>query len=267
MNFHVGALMNPDRAKRVFSLYGPGGVGKTTLASMFKNPFIIRTEDGTASLEALPEELRKNVFSFTEDDKKTPVLFKSTQDVLDGIDWIIGQSHSRETLILDSTTRYDEIARAEVLADEPNVKLRTMAMSHGGYGKSWGFVAAKHMALWKKILQVKNERQMDVVLIHHEMIEEVNPPDAQPYARATLRLHKGSEKSQDTNIQALYFELSDVVGYVRQEFFVNEGKAVGTGRRLVYCDLVPFAATKCRGLTIKEPLAFDLTSNPFEAYL
>ena len=35
----------------IATLFGEGGMGKTTLAAMFPKPVFIRTEDGTASLQ------------------------------------------------------------------------------------------------------------------------------------------------------------------------------------------------------------------------
>jgi len=273
MNFQVAALINPKREPRIFSLYGAGGTGKTTLLANQKDPFLLLTEDGTSSIEALPPETRKNVFTFTEEvegkngKENKRIVFKSTQDVLDGIDWLVSQPHSRKSIGMDSVTRFDALAREEVLADEPNVKNKSMQLAFGGYGKAYGRVAYKHELLIQKILKLKKDRQLDVFLIHHERIEEINPIDANPYFKANLRLHVGGPKAEDSNIQAMYFEMSDVVGYVRQEFFVNDGKAMASGRRLIYCDLVPFAATKCRGLPIREPLEFTFDKNPFEQYL
>ncbi len=269
MNFKVAALMDPGHKGKLILLYGPGGIGKTSLALLFDAPFIIKTEDGTESVTALerinPNFKRDSVFSFRDESDKEVVL-KSTADVLSGIDYLREAKHTRQTLILDSGTAYNVLGQTEVLAEEPNAKLRTMANAHGGYGKAWGLLASKNRELLDRLRLIIEERAMDVVVTFHEMIEEVTPPDNPPYSRAVLRLHKGSEKSQDTNIQSMWTEAADCVAYLKQEGFVSDDRAMTSKNRFIHCYADPANAGKNRW-GISEPIRYDLTGNPFGEYL
>jgi hypothetical protein len=51
MAINLKSLSKPDGSRPIIAtLFGEGGMGKTTLAAMFPKPVFIRTEDGTASL-------------------------------------------------------------------------------------------------------------------------------------------------------------------------------------------------------------------------
>jgi hypothetical protein len=52
MAINLKSLSKPDGSRPIIAtLFGEGGMGKTTLAAMFPKPVFIRTEDGTASLK------------------------------------------------------------------------------------------------------------------------------------------------------------------------------------------------------------------------
>ena len=74
MAIDLKTLSKPSGQRPIIAtIFGEGGMGKTTLASMFNSPVIIRTEDGTASLTG-----NDNVSLFP--------LATSSQDVLDAIE-------------------------------------------------------------------------------------------------------------------------------------------------------------------------------------
>jgi len=76
----------------IATVFGEGGMGKSTLAAMFPRPVFIRTEDGTASLAG-------------KDDVMLFPLVSSSQEVLDQIEALATQEHEFKTLVLDSITQ------------------------------------------------------------------------------------------------------------------------------------------------------------------
>ena len=92
MAIDLKTLSKPSGQRPIIcTLFGEGGMGKTTLAAMFPKPVFIRTEDGTASLAG-----NDNVSLFP--------LATSTQDVLDAIEALATQKHDHKTLVIDSIT-------------------------------------------------------------------------------------------------------------------------------------------------------------------
>ena len=96
----------------ILTLFGEGGMGKTTLAAMFPKPVFIRTEDGTASLQG-------------NDDVAMFPLASSSADVLDAIESLATQDHEFKTLVLDSVTQLATIIEHEIVAADPKANQLT----------------------------------------------------------------------------------------------------------------------------------------------
>ena len=66
MAINLSSLKKPTGGRPIVAtLFGEGGMGKTTLAAMFPNPVMIRTEDGTASLEGHDDLLMFDCLLYT----------------------------------------------------------------------------------------------------------------------------------------------------------------------------------------------------------
>lgn len=123
MAIDLSQLSKPSGQRPVIiTLFGEGGMGKTTLASMFPKPVIIRTEDGTTSLIG-----NDNVSLFP--------LAQSSQDVLDAIEALATQEHDHKTLVLDSITQLATMIEGEIVAADPKAKSINQA-GGGNYGGS-----------------------------------------------------------------------------------------------------------------------------------
>ncbi len=249
MAIDLKTLSKPSGQRPIIcTLFGEGGMGKTTLAAMFPNPVFIRTEDGTASLAG-----NDNVSLFP--------LATSTQDVLDAIEALATQKHDHKTLVIDSITQLATMVEAEIVAADP--KAKSINQAGGGYGAGYSTAAEKHRQIRDWAGSLAYEKGMNVIFIGHADTEMLDLPDLDAFARYTVRMHKKSLPHYTDNV--------DLVGLIRLKTFVRGGdgdkkRAISTGEREIICHPQASSVTKNR-FNISEPLAFTFDRNPFADFV
>lgn len=256
MAINLSQLSRPTGGRPIIAtLFGEGGTGKTTLASMFPRPVIVRAEDGTASLDGHPD-----VMLF-------PVA-QSSDDVFGAIEALSSETHDRKTVIFDSVTQFEKIAAREILDAEPNPKAKNMAAAHGGYGKAFGMLDKKHQELREACDYLVNSIGMNVVFIAHATIEELDLPDVDKYSRYTIQLHK----NRQYDCVHHYSNNVDMVAFIRLKTNLRstEGgkkRAISDGEREIICFPVASNISKNR-FHITEPLPFNLSGEfPFDSFV
>ena len=249
MAIDLKTLSKPSGQRPIIcTLFGEGGMGKTTLAAMFKSPVFIRTEDGTASLAG-----NDNVSLFP--------LATSTQDVLDAIEALATQAHKHKTLVIDSITQLGTMIEAEIVAADP--KAKSINQAGGGYGAGYSTAAEKHRQIRDWAGSLAYEKGMNVIFIGHADTEMLDLPDMDPFARYTVRMHKKSLPHYTDNV--------DLVGLIRLKTLIRGGdgdkkRAISTGEREIICHPQASSVTKNR-FNISEPLAFTFDRNPFADFV
>ena len=223
-------------------------MGKTTLAAMFPNPVIIRTEDGTTSLIG-----NDNVSMFP--------LAQSSQDVLDAIEALATQEHDHKTLVLDSITQLATMIESEIVAADP--KAKSINQAGGGYGAGYSTAADRHRLIRDWAGALAYEKGMNVVFIGHADTETMDLPDFDPYTRYSVRLHKKSLPHYTDNV--------DAVCMIRLKTFTrgdgDKKRAISSGEREIICFPQAASVTKNR-FNITEPLPFTFEGgNPFENFV
>lgn len=150
-------------------IYGPEGIGKTTLASKFPNPVFIDIEGGTA---------RMDVRRFTDEEGTWDGLLKC-------VDYVADHPEGIGTLVIDTLDKADQMCAEQLCKDENKDSIEDF-----GYGKGYVRVAEKFGDLLRKLDKV-NAKGIHVVLVAHAKLQKFEQPDeAGAYDRWSLKLSK-----------------------------------------------------------------------------
>ena len=248
MAIDLSTLTKPTGQRPIIcTIFGEGGMGKTTLASLFPKPVFIRTEDGSQSLAG-----NENVSLFP--------IASSSNDVLDQIEALATQEHDFKTVVVDSITQLATIIEHEIVAADP--KAKSINQADGGYGAGYNTAAEKHRQVREWAGALAYDRNMNVVFIGHADTETMDLPDMDPYGRYTVRMNKKSLPHYTDNV--------DLVGFVRLVTFTSgsgeKKRASTTGEREIICHPQPSSVTKNR-FGITDSVIFSGTENPFDAWV
>ncbi len=218
-------------------LYGPEGIGKSTLASKFPNPVFIDTEGGTDHLDVHRIEKASSWVHFKAQLKE----FNTNQSgygtlVIDTVDWL-------------------EIMCSEYVCQTHNQQ----SIEGFGYGKGYTYLAEE----WGRFLNCLTDIQskaVHVILVGHAHMRKFEQPDeAGAYDRWELKLSK--------KCAPITKEWADMVLFLNYKTFVVDvdgKKKVQGGERVMYTTHNPCWDAKNRSDLKQElPLNFESIAHCF----
>lgn len=207
-------------------IYGPPGLGKTTLALEFPKPVIIDVENG------LPPGVE--VANFAD--------LGGYEPVMEAIGSLYNEDHDFQTVVVDTIDRYEPMVWARACEDNKWASIETP-----GYGK--GYVECDRY--WRDFLDglnaLRRDKGMAVVLIAHSTIERFDDPTRASYNRFDIRLHKRALAMVQDEMDMILFLNQDTT--VKKEdvgFNKTVNRAEGGGNRLIYCEGRPAWTAKNR---------------------
>jgi len=229
-----------DSAKRVL-VYGPGGVGKSTLAALAPNPIVLDVEGSTKGLEVA------RILDGIETWQGLRECLQS--DVLDGY----------STIVIDSVTKAEEMAVAHTLLTVPNDRGQRMrSLPEYGFGKGERHLYDTFLHLLMDLdRHVRAGR--NVVLVAHVCTTPVPNPMSDDWIQYQPRLQ--TTKKGDSSIRERTFEWCDHVIFVGFDVAVgDDGKGIGEGTRTIWTSERPTHRAKVRGVQQEiEPRPFETT--------
>jgi len=173
MAFDLGSIASAKQSRppRLLAI-GNEKVGKSTFGAQAPAPIFLpmRGEEGidALSVQAFPVANRY-------------------QDIMEAIGTLYVSEHKFETFVLDSVSAMEPLVWDE--ACRINGGVDTIEKIGGGYGKGY----TECLKQWREILDgltALRDKGMTIMLIGHARVEKFNDPNAEPYDRYSLAVHK-----------------------------------------------------------------------------
>ncbi|MDY0037973.1 MAG: ATP-binding protein [Zoogloea oleivorans] len=205
-------------------VYGCQGVGKNTFAATFAKPILLPIEDGSAAIDipAFP-------------------LVKSFQQVVDVIQALHGE-HDYKTLVVDTLDWLEPLLWEACCEHHGKESIESF-----GYGK--GYVEVDRW--WRHVMtgldSLRHTKGMDIVVLAHSEIKNIQPPDTDPYDTYQIKVQK--------RCFALWQEWADMVLFINYKVNIQKTKTgineervrgIGTGDRVIYTTERPAWKAKSR---------------------
>lgn len=184
-------------------LYGQPKVGKTSFASKAPNPILLQTEDGAAGLRIpkIPE---------------TPC--KSWAEIMTSLRVILKEEHDRQSLIIDTLDRCEQLAQEHVLKDAfGGNKDKYMA-----YYKGPMMAGEMISEILSALDYIRERRKMNIILIAHDGLQQGANALGDDFKKWAPNLSKYAwNRVRDW---------ADQIGHCQSNFKVVDGKAKELGK-------------------------------------
>ena len=209
-----------------FCIYGPEGMGKTTLASEFPNPVFLQIEDGT------PSGLTLDSFG----------VLTTFEEVMEAINALYTEDHGFQTVVVDSLDRFEPL-----VWDQTCKRNDWRSIEAPGYGK--GYKEADYD--WRDFMgglnALRTDKGMAVVLIGHSDVGRFDDPTTASYSRYDLRIHSRACGIIKDDVDAILLINQDVTVTEKEEGFGKKrSQANGGGNRWIFTEARPAFAAKNR---------------------
>ena len=221
-------------------LYGPGGIGKTTLAASLPGPVAFIDLDD--SLPRLVNQLDTgNILPVSGVDNWAHLRAALQADGWDQV----------QSIVLDTVTRAEELCIAHTLETVPHEKGHLCArLEDYGYGKGFHHVYDTFLPLLGD-LDRHTRAGRHVAILCHDCTSTVPNPAGEDWLRYEPRLQ--SPNSGKASIRLRVREWADHVLFLGYDVDVGkDGKGRGAGTRTVYPAELPHCMAKSR--TVQEPV-------------
>lgn len=219
------------------SLYGPGGVGKTTFGADAPDPIFFGTDDGNDHMDVsrLP----------------VPKLWEEVKSV---ISELLMEEHPWKTLVIDTINGLEPLLLSYICKE---AQVKSIEEVDGGFGK--GYVRAEEQ--WVEFFRsLKRLRmKMNVIILGHSKIK---PQEdiylGERYDRYVLKMEDRGAAQVLESVDYMFFANFEQVA--TKEKGAKKSKMRGEGRRRMFTESRPAFVAKKR---LDVPFEMDLSWSAF----
>lgn len=229
----------PKKRPHFISLYGVGGVGKSTFGAAAPNPVFLGTDDGIATL---------NVASFP--------IPKTWQEVKAAIGDLLVEPHDFKTLVIDTINGLEPLLSAHVCKE---ARVGSIEDVDGGFGKGYVRMEEEWVEFFKSLKRLREK--MNVILLGHAKVKTIEDPyENERFDRYLLKMHDRGAALVHESVDCNFF--ANFVVYSSKEKGARKAKMRGDGARRMFTEERPAFLAKSR---FDLPFEMDLSWDAFVA--
>jgi hypothetical protein len=248
-------IRSPNR----INIYGPEGVGKTTLACSAPNAILLDIEDGSSELEVARYPFR---------DGPTGHVPRTFGEVVAAVDDLTSSTHEYKTLVIDSADKLEALIWKFMLERDSVVSARNPkatpleSIEDYGYGKGYNTAVEEWRAFAARLDRLRYAKGMDIVIVGHAQVRTFKNPEGEDYDRYQLRIN---EKAA-----SFLKEWSDVTAFMcfeddaKKSSKYGRPKGFSTGRRILRTSRSAAVDAKSR-ISLPDEVAVDI-DNPWAPF-
>ena len=217
-------------------LYGPGGVGKTSLASLLKDVgmkvLFIDVEDSSKFLDV---------------DRVTPANWDEVRQALHTPSLIAPY----DVIVIESLTKLEDLAAAWVCENVQHEKGKKItSIEDYGYGKGYQHIYESFLMVLGDLDAIARTGK-HIITTAHVCTENVPNPEGENWLQYQPRLQSPPKLGK---VRERVKEGVDHLFFIDFDKAVSNGKAIGHGSRTIYCSERPTYWAKSR--TLSDPIPF-----------
>jgi energy-coupling factor transporter ATP-binding protein EcfA2 len=189
-------------------IYGPEGVGKSTLAAAAPGVIFLDAEGGS-------EQVAVARYPFRPEDQAGGHQPHTYEELLYGIEDLTVSDHQYKAAALDTADKIESLMwrwicrrDSQVSARNPDGKLISSIEDYG-YGKGYTVAMEEWRVMLARLDRLRDRKGMDIIITAHAQIRPFKNPEGEDFDRWQLRIHDRAA--------GLLKEWADVVGFVTYE--------------------------------------------------